>query len=121
MSRCRSEEELQRRLESERFLTETCLRANPKSYGAWHHRAWAMDAMPAPDWQRELALCTKFLHLDERNCKHAVSICERGAGRGDGGAALRSGLFSPRILRNRARAGKKSTAGKKKDTDISGI
>lgn len=62
-----SEDELQRRLELERSLTETCLRANPKSYGAWHHRTWSIDAMPRPDWQRELALCTKFLSMDERN------------------------------------------------------
>ncbi|XP_034251418.1 geranylgeranyl transferase type-2 subunit alpha isoform X2 [Thrips palmi] len=62
-----SEDDLQRRLESERHLTETCLRANPKSYGAWHHRTWVMDSMPSPDWQREVALCTKFLNLDERN------------------------------------------------------
>lgn len=62
-----SEDDLQRRLESERYLTESCLRANPKSYCAWHHRTWVMDCMPAPDWQREVALCSKFLNLDERN------------------------------------------------------
>ena len=26
-------------------LTQTCLTTSPKSYGAWHHRAWALDLM----------------------------------------------------------------------------
>merc|ERR1712107_335398 len=48
-------------------LTQTCLTSSPKSYGAWHHRAWALDHMARPDWERELALTAKFLSMDERN------------------------------------------------------
>ena len=48
-------------------LTAQCLISNPKSYGAWHHRCYSLDQMAAPDWDRELALCAKFLSMDERN------------------------------------------------------
>ena len=48
-------------------LTAQCLITNPKSYGAWHHRCYSLDQMAAPDWDRELALCAKFLSMDERN------------------------------------------------------
>ncbi|XP_023322947.1 geranylgeranyl transferase type-2 subunit alpha [Eurytemora carolleeae] len=54
-------------LSSELDLTQQCLIANPKSYGAWHHRTWCLEHMINPDWSRELALCRKFLKLDERN------------------------------------------------------
>ena len=26
-------------------LTQACLTSSPKSYGAWHHRSWALDRM----------------------------------------------------------------------------
>ncbi|XP_069698729.1 geranylgeranyl transferase type-2 subunit alpha isoform X2 [Periplaneta americana] len=63
----RDVEEMQARMKSELELVAQCLRANPKSYGAWHHRMWVLDTMPKPEWQGELALCTKYLDLDERN------------------------------------------------------
>jgi geranylgeranyl transferase type-2 subunit alpha len=54
-------------LKEELELTFQCLQNNPKSYGAWHHRCWTMLKLKNPDWDNELALCSKFLLLDERN------------------------------------------------------
>ncbi|KAF4518171.1 hypothetical protein B566_EDAN007862 [Ephemera danica] len=51
-----AEEELGVKLEKEVSLTEQCLRSNPKSYGAWFHRGWALDQHHAPDWHGELVL-----------------------------------------------------------------
>jgi len=63
-----SQEEKEVLLEKERDLTQHCLMSDPKSYGAWHHRGWAMQQMKdAADWQREVDLTTRFLQMDERN------------------------------------------------------
>ena len=50
-------------------LTQQALTANPKSYGAWHHRAFSLDRRTESreHWQRELGLCDRFLSMDERN------------------------------------------------------
>ncbi|CAN8024158.1 unnamed protein product [Ixodes persulcatus] len=73
--------------EGELTLTEMALRKNPKSYGAWSHRAWAMGAFPNMDWDRELRLCNLLLEQDERNfhgwdyrrlvCQHAKVTLEK--------------------------------------------
>ncbi|EEC00544.1 RAB geranylgeranyl transferase alpha subunit, putative, partial [Ixodes scapularis] len=71
----------------ELMLTEMALQKNPKSYGAWSHRAWAMAAFPNMDWDRELRLCNLLLEQDERNfngwdyrrlvCQHAKVTPEK--------------------------------------------
>jgi len=48
-------------------LVETCLRSNPKSYGAWHHRYWLMKETNFERVPEEIKLCTKYLTFDERN------------------------------------------------------
>jgi len=48
---------------------EFCLKANPKSYGAWHHRCWLMELTNFSRVKDELALCSKYLELDDRNCE----------------------------------------------------
>ncbi|XP_071508006.1 geranylgeranyl transferase type-2 subunit alpha-like [Diadema antillarum] len=63
----KSEDEMQEIFSKELGFIEACLRVNPKSYGAWHHRCWVMDHSPHPDWEQELKLCTMYLEYDERN------------------------------------------------------
>ncbi|XP_065190096.1 geranylgeranyl transferase type-2 subunit alpha-like [Sycon ciliatum] len=52
---------------AELALTVACLMVNPKSYGVWHHRAWVMDQLHRPDWNREVELCSRALSKDSRN------------------------------------------------------
>ena len=60
---------VQKLMKDELGFLESCLKVNPKSYGAWHHRSFIMENMPSPDWERELQLCNTFLEYDERNCE----------------------------------------------------
>ncbi|XP_078741644.1 geranylgeranyl transferase type-2 subunit alpha-like, partial [Lampetra fluviatilis] len=60
-------EQLQAAVEVELDLSAACLRASPKSYCAWHQRAWALLLAPRPPWARELQLTGAFLQCDERN------------------------------------------------------
>jgi len=64
--------------EQEREMTTTCLKRNPKAYGAWFHRKWSirryLQLLPEPDpdscqklMHLELQQCAQFLNLDERN------------------------------------------------------
>lgn len=58
---------VQKLMQDELGFLESCLKVNPKSYGAWHHRSFILENMPHPDWERELQLCNTFLEYDERN------------------------------------------------------
>ncbi|XP_075920584.1 geranylgeranyl transferase type-2 subunit alpha isoform X2 [Petromyzon marinus] len=60
-------EQLQAAVEAELELSAACLRGSPKSYCAWHQRAWALPLAPRPPWARELQLTGTFLQCDERN------------------------------------------------------
>lgn len=66
-----SEEEHAKRKEGllamELPLTEDCLMENPKSYGAWFQRGWALERMSNRDIDRELKMCEKALQMDGRN------------------------------------------------------
>jgi len=69
-------------LEQEQVLTQTALQRNPKAYGAWFHRKWAIrhhlndnqhqalsdsNSNSKQILQAELGLCGELLMLDERN------------------------------------------------------
>lgn len=47
-------------------LVVHALEKNPKSYCAWHHRAWTVS-LGCTCLKSELELCSKFLKLDSRN------------------------------------------------------
>ncbi|XP_056019962.1 geranylgeranyl transferase type-2 subunit alpha-like [Ostrea edulis] len=63
----KEDEFVQKLMQDELGFLESCLKLNPKSYGAWQHRCFIMENMPCPDWERELQLCNTFLEYDERN------------------------------------------------------
>ena len=62
-------------LSDELNLTGSCLKRNPKAYGAWFHRKWSVaywmkeinDSSIESLLEKELELCGEFLTLDERN------------------------------------------------------
>ncbi|EGD73209.1 hypothetical protein PTSG_04923 [Salpingoeca rosetta] len=63
-----TEEEYAGKIKEELQLSTTCLKRNPKSYSAWHHRRWCVLQVGGEDvLQQELALTTRYLGLDERN------------------------------------------------------
>ncbi|KAG0316961.1 hypothetical protein BGZ99_006573 [Dissophora globulifera] len=53
------------------FVQEN-LKLNPKSYFMWNHRRWCLEHMSNPRWDKELAMVSKFLELDARNCKRYI-------------------------------------------------
>jgi len=46
---------------------ESLLVLHPKSYWVWFHRKWLTARIPDMDWEKELALCTRALDMDQRN------------------------------------------------------
>lgn len=64
-------------LENEIKLTEQCLLNNPKSYSSWHHRYWVLERHPKPNWDQEFNLITRYLTMDDRNCKSITSNIQR--------------------------------------------
>lgn len=53
---------------AELHVSVAALARSPKSYAAWHHRAWTVAMRPcAIDWSAELDLCSRLLTADERN------------------------------------------------------
>uniref|UniRef100_A0A0M3IPK9 Geranylgeranyl transferase type-2 subunit alpha n=1 Tax=Ascaris lumbricoides TaxID=6252 RepID=A0A0M3IPK9_ASCLU len=48
-------------------LSEQCIVENPKSYGAWFHRGWALSLMAKRNIDRELKMTEKALQMDGRN------------------------------------------------------
>jgi len=72
------EAQIKNLIEAELKLTADCIaNRNPKSYSSWYHRRWIVEHFgrnsdsknnhQRADLKSELALCTKFLSLDERN------------------------------------------------------
>ena len=68
----RSDDEMNELFLHELKFLQSCLHVNPKSYGVWEHRRFALQNMPSPDWERDLMLCNKFLSMDSRNCKWPI-------------------------------------------------
>lgn len=66
--------DIQNEFERDLIFAEQSLHANPKSYCAWHHRCWLLANSPAPNWEHEVSLCTKYLKMDERNCMCALNV-----------------------------------------------
>ena len=58
-------------LQDELHLLEAAIAKNAKAYCLWTHRLWVIDRLVQLGDERvlatELALCSKFLKLDERN------------------------------------------------------
>ncbi len=63
-------------IDTELSMTATCLKRNPKAYGPWFHRKWAIRQFLVGDVSKdqvvpllneEMDLCAQFLLLDERN------------------------------------------------------
>lgn len=56
-------------LDTELSLTQNALESNPKAYGAWHHRKWALTIKLWDNsvYEKELLLTELFLKRDERN------------------------------------------------------
>lgn len=50
----------------------------PKSYWCWNQREWTtlqLERLSSVNWAQELAICSKFLGYDARNCEIFFSIC----------------------------------------------
>ena len=58
-----NEEQLKIELE----ISQNCIKENPKSYWAFHHRRWCYEYMDIKDVSREIDLCGMLLAVDARN------------------------------------------------------
>ncbi|KAF6160625.1 hypothetical protein GIB67_019565 [Kingdonia uniflora] len=54
-------------LDEELRVVESALRANFKSYGAWHHRKWILKKKECSSLDREFKLLDKLFKVDSRN------------------------------------------------------
>lgn len=64
-----SEDALAKVFDQELNFTMLRLKEFPKVYWIWGHRTWLLENHPRVNWLAELAIVSKLLTMDSRNCK----------------------------------------------------
>ena len=63
-------------VKQELLINVLAIKANPKSYSAWHHRRWFIEnyceKIKEDVVKEELKLLSQLLDLDCRNCKNII-------------------------------------------------